>query len=418
MKTIICALYIGCIINLGYSQEWHKYPKNDLGFTYTLTQSDYGFGRHFRINPYDNSLWVATNYNIQTIDTNGVYKSFRFSNTPVIHLPSQFISFDFLPNKVFIHDEYYGIYLYENDVFSMLYNTTPNLCYGLTTHGDSLYILKENAPVVKWAENSFSDLFSTGSNYPRKLIIKNNWFWFSRGIGSSGLYLYEQNGVQTAYDQSLIMDYLNYDFKFSPYNDTLYVAGSKGLSMLHNFTFFDSIAPDNTTNMPSGSILDFEFDTNDNIWALFGSDAETATSIAHYDQVTKNWDYYYDANNTNLNFDTYCSIELDDKGNVWMVNEQYIHVLNLSTIPTWLSIKEKEFTTTLSVYPNPSKELININSEESFSEIYITDQMGKKLKTFNPHEKSISVIHFPNGCYFLEIITDKGEKHTVKLLLE
>ncbi|NGF77392.1 T9SS type A sorting domain-containing protein [Fluviicola sp. SGL-29] len=416
MKTLLTVLIVFCAMTT-QAQEWRKYHRNDLELNYTLIVQDYGTGgRHFRINPYDNSLWMTTTTTIQTLNIlDGSSKYFRPDNTPVLQTPTQLTTFEFIGEKVFIMDRGQGVYLYENETLSSMYSTS-GLYNGITTDENRLYLTRENQPIVKWENGSFQYLFN--SYYIHRIVVKNDFFWLTYDFGGASLYLYDMSGNIVNYDNSLRMDNGNYDHKFSPYKDTLYVAGNKGLSLLHNLAFFDSIAPDNTTNMPPGVILDFEFDADDNIWALFGSDAQTPTSIAHYNQVAKNWDAYYDATNANLNFDTYCSIELDNLGNVWMVNYNYIHVLELNTLPAWLSVKQPKLEAMISVYPNPAKETVSIETEALLSEMYLTDQLGKRTRTFNPAEKQFSVAELPSGMYFVEFVTEKGEKSTVKLVKE
>ena len=400
----------------GFAQEWQRHHRNDLGLSYSLTSRDYT-GRHFRINPYDNSLWMTTQSTAQTISTDGTTKFFRFNNTPVLAASSyRLMSFEFLPGKVFILSEYGNIYLYENETFSSMY-TASGLFNGLATDGDTLYILRDNNPLVKWTNENLYYLFNSGN--ARVMIVKNNLFWASEGFYNVGsVTLYSEDGNYTSYhpSSSAIMDHGNYDFKFSPNSDTLYVSGNKGLSLLHNQVFFDSIAPDNTTNMPPGIIIEFEFDADDNIWALFGSNPETPTSIAHYDQASKTWDAYYDATNSDLNFDTYCSIEMDTEGNLWMVNQHYIHVLGLGTLPGWVSVKQTSFKQTVSVYPNPATEKFYIETDAVISELYLTDQLGKRIRTLDPKENEFSVEQLSTGMYFVEIINEANEKSTVKLM--
>ena len=312
-------------------------------------------------------------------------------------------------------DESYGVFIYENGIWENPHNPV-SFSNGMARDKDTIYIIQNNDPLLKWTSENFSYSFNAGTR--KRIVAKNNTFWLGNNLGSLGLYMRDEMGNPITYDTSLRMDNGNFDFKFSPHHDTLYVAGNKGLSLLHNLAFFDSIAPDNTTNMPPGVILDFEFDADDNIWALFGSDAQTPTSIAHYNQVAKNWDAYYDATNANLNFDTYCSIELDNLGNVWMVNYNYIHVLELNTLPAWLSAKQPKLEAMISVYPNPAKETASIETEALLSEMYLTDQLGKRIRTFNPAEKQFSVAELPSGMYFVEFVTEKGEKSTVKLVKE
>jgi hypothetical protein len=415
MKTIIFFL-ITCITTV-HAQEWKKYRGSDLGLPYmTLTFTDYSTGgRHFRINPYDNSLWMAMPSTIQILKSDGTTNYIRQSNFPILIHPYTLTSFEFRPDKVFILDQEDGIYVYENEVLSALYSS-PGSFNSITSHSDTLYIVHNQNPLVKWINGAQEHLFNTGT--ASRIIVKNNHFWLSSSFGSTGLFLFDELGNYSWFNtnNSLMMDYGNYDYKFSPHNDTLYVAGDKGLSLLHNLTFFDSIAPDNTTNMPAGVILDFEFDADDNIWALFGSNAQTPTSIAHYDQPSKTWDAYYDANNADLNFETYGSIELDTAGNLWMVNQNYIHVLELGELPVWLSAKQPSFQQTVSVFPNPVTDVFHVETDATVSEIYLTDQLGKRIKTFRATEKAYSMEGLPAGIYFVEIINEANEKSTVKLI--
>ena len=417
MKTIITVLIVFCALTT-HAQEWRKYHKNDFDLPYLLVRPDYLVsGRHFRINPYDNSLWMGNDFTIQTISNQGEVAYFNMTNDPVFQSTAEWVTFEFSANQVFALDESYGLFIYENDTWTNPYNPAE-FSPGMSRDGDSLYILRENQSFIRWVNATIQPLYN--SSTLKRILAKNNQFWMGYGLETPSLGFYSETGGFNWYnpDNTLIMDYGNYDFKFSPHHDTLYVAGNKGLSMLYNLAFFDSIAPDNTTNMPPGVILDFEFDANDNIWALFGSDVQTPTSIAHYNQITKNWDAYYDANNANLNFDTYCSIELDNLGNLWMVNQAYIHVLELSTLPAWLSVKQPKLEARVSIYPNPAKETVSIETDALLSEIYLTDQLGKRIRTFNPTEKQLSVAELPAGMYFVELVTEKGEKTTVKLVKE
>ena len=413
MKKMIIFLLILCMNEVS-AQEWRKFHRNNWGTTYQLVDNDdVVTGRHFRINPYDNSLWMATQSRVQTISSDGSYSLFYVINTPAFQSPFQFATFDFAPGKVFILDLYQGVYLYENDNISMMYSSS-GIYNGLTIDEDTLYVLRNNNPMAKLVNGTTQYLFNAGTS--KRIIARNNFFWISGGIGIySGIALYDINGIHSSYT-NILMDNGNFDFKFSPHHDTLYVAGNKGLSLLHNFTFFDSIAPDNTTDMPSGVILDFEFDASDNIWALFGTDAQTPTSIAHYDQQSKSWDMYYDAGNSDLNFSSNCSIEMDNLGNLWMVNQNYIHVLELGTLPVWLSSKQPEHQPVITVYPNPTTELFQVDTDVHILEIYLTDQLGKRIKTLDPTQKEFSVAELSSGIYFVELTGEGGTKSTVKLI--
>ena len=172
MKTIITFFIIFCTLTV-QAQEWRKYHLSDLGFSSTLIWEDYGTGRHFRINPYDNSLWMARRYTIQTLSMDGTSTYFNLFNTPLFQSSSEWTTFEFLPGKVYALDEYYGLFIYENDTWSNSYATsvfTP----GITIDRDSLYILRKNQSFVKWFNGSSEILYNSGT--ARRIVAKNNRF--------------------------------------------------------------------------------------------------------------------------------------------------------------------------------------------------------------------------------------------------
>ena len=53
--------------------------------------------------------------------------------------------------------------------------------------------------------------------------------------------------------------------------------------------------------MPDGSIAEFEFDSQVNIWAVFSVDFSPSTDVrclTHYKQTTKTWDQIYNSTNS------------------------------------------------------------------------------------------------------------------------
>ncbi|WNH11961.1 T9SS type A sorting domain-containing protein [Thalassobellus suaedae] len=59
----------------------------------------------------------------------------------------------------------------------------------------------------------------------------------------------------------------------------------------------------------------------------------------------------------------------------------------------------------VSVYPNPTKDLITISTQSSYKSISVYDLTGKTVKTFG-ETKLLNVSEFSNGMYFLK--TDTG----------
>jgi len=66
----------------------------------------------------------------------------------------------------------------------------------------------------------------------------------------------------------------------------------------------------------------------------------------------------------------------------------------------------------ISIYPNPVKDILHINSPETeIKRITLIDLMGKVILTedVNNIEKVISIQHFPQNTYILKIETSEGE---------
>ena len=72
-------------------------------------------------------------------------------------------------------------------------------------------------------------------------------------------------------------------------------------------------------------------------------------------------------------------------------------------------------TTTVSIYPNPVKELLFIESKENISNITVFDLHGKKLKTINAQSK-INLGGLQSGVYFISITSENGSIWTEKIV--
>ena len=62
----------------------------------------------------------------------------------------------------------------------------------------------------------------------------------------------------------------------------------------------------------------------------------------------------------------------------------------------------------VSVFPNPSTGVFNIQSEEKVIELKLTDLSGKTLNVKHNDFESIDLTNFQNGIYILVISTEKG----------
>ncbi|MCF6130963.1 T9SS type A sorting domain-containing protein [Flavobacterium wongokense] len=76
-------------------------------------------------------------------------------------------------------------------------------------------------------------------------------------------------------------------------------------------------------------------------------------------------------------------------------------IVNLSTL-------ENDFSASVLVYPNPTKNTLNISNQNNtaWNSITIFDQSGRKLKSITAAETSIDVSEFASGNYILKIKFD------------
>jgi hypothetical protein len=72
-------------------------------------------------------------------------------------------------------------------------------------------------------------------------------------------------------------------------------------------------------------------------------------------------------------------------------------------------------------YPNPSAGILyplNPSALAQVSEMYITDMLGKKLKTFNPNSTELSINELPAGIYIVHLKTHHMQHFTQKIIKE
>src|SRR6218665_3239434 len=205
---------------------------------------------------------------------------------------------------------------------------------------------------------------------------------------------------------------------FYPQTDSLFVANDAGFAIADGDTFIDSICATNCTNMPTGIILEFEFDANNNIWALIGESNYDKTALAHYNVNTKVWDQYYDENNSPILFGgNKVSIEMDNLGNLWVVDNWFLHVLDEGNAPQWVDMEEYHSPLSVRIFPNPSNELVSINFEGQQAKLMIYDAQGKVIRSSTVLAgEQFSIAEFENGVYFFEITNEEGKavKRAVK----
>ncbi|MCX7549861.1 T9SS type A sorting domain-containing protein, partial [Xanthomarina sp. F2636L] len=72
--------------------------------------------------------------------------------------------------------------------------------------------------------------------------------------------------------------------------------------------------------------------------------------------------------------------------------------------------------TSISVYPNPTSDYINISTSYQIQQVEVFDILGKKVKVVS-NSNQIAVTNLQAGIYIVKVFTDKG-KITKKIVIE
>lgn len=84
------------------------------------------------------------------------------------------------------------------------------------------------------------------------------------------------------------------------------------------------------------------------------------------------------------------------------------------TIEETMAVSDAEFADLITIYPNPTDNLVKISNQtnEVIKKIMLTDLSGKQVQEFNinngKNENTISVRHLPSGTYILSIVSDRN----------
>lgn len=87
--------------------------------------------------------------------------------------------------------------------------------------------------------------------------------------------------------------------------------------------------------------------------------------------------------------------------------------------PLYTGLENNEFENEVSVYPNPAKERLYINTSLPIKELTICNLLGQEIQKYNMTEttSSINISGLNEGVYFVKIYTEKVV-HTTKIIVE
>lgn len=82
------------------------------------------------------------------------------------------------------------------------------------------------------------------------------------------------------------------------------------------------------------------------------------------------------------------------------------------------SLSENPDEEVISIFPNPSKDVLSIVYEKEIAEVRIYDASSKLLHSLTHSSGIIEVSHLNSGLYIIELISENGEKITSKFMKE
>jgi hypothetical protein len=391
--------------SFGFGQTWKTILASDYHSPNSFVQQAAGFeqfNKQFFVNPYDNSIWFGFKSEVHGFDSFGNYVHNNNFNVPTFQQQSIFLDFAATPNYVVALDRYFGIHKFEGGTWSLLSTVTEGI--DISSDQDTIFVARSSAEFLKLS-NGNSSLGSVSSL--KRIKSKNGNLWGSTSTNSF-VSLF-QNGNLNFYspDTCALLDWTNYDMKFSKTSDSIYIAGASGISVAINGIFTDSITPANTIGMPSSSVFEIEVDSQNNIWAVFGSAYNQISHVGYLNRSTGIWTKIYDATNSPVNFDFCVSIELDSADNLYVLDTD-LRVLEINTLPSWLGLKDNEKTSTLNLFPNPASSTFTISGIPASilgEKVSLTDLSGKIVMEFilNEPKQKIEVSQLRKGIYLLQI---------------
>ena len=391
------------------AQSWNSYA----------TQANWGFytvGKtQFKIDPYRNDLWIAhwqftpTHcFHLATGERDSVYSETLCNDECTKDLA-------FTSTNRYIMYEFTGLYDINAD-YSVTNELNLSFVDRISSNEDTVYIISEtNSNYYKFTENQ-TQLMNNGFD---RIVAKGPWFYPSFSLNSS-LSKYTGGGF-TGYElfTSVDSDYtcgLFNDIKFSPHSDSLYVSCASGINIAYAYDFIYNINPSNTVNMPTANVLEFEFDKENNIWALFADGNNSPYAFAKLEGNT--WTNYFDATNCPVDFSKYKGFEIDTNGVIWVLERNFLHTLSFGNNPVWLNTIEQD-KNAFSIYPNPVNDHFSISIDtKNTVEVQLSTLSGALVKTaLAKSDEPISIDELPKGCYLVKVKYD-GREYMEKVIKE
>lgn len=386
LKRLIGTFSLFLLPFFAAAQEWKTIHAAD----------NHGFEpiNQFAVNPYTNQLWFARGTAAAVIEPNGEVIKFGEAELGTLFHSSE-LRFGFTPSNLFFSKRLVGLHLFNNYIQQWIYFDEEIMT--LRSDGDTLF-MRRSGPKLKYTHNfSVDEFFFPGLDW----ISKNGYSYIN---GGQYAYVISNSTLQYLFNDNYYLSFPTNTFQFQNYTDTIYLGFKTGISKAYDGVCFDTITPHNTINMPSGIVMEIEFDKNDDLWVAFGDADDNFFALARLDGNT--WVDRYDATNSPIDFSRFHGFEFDTLGNLWVASQSMLHTLLTPNSPGWLSTIENNIATSVSIYPNPATEILYFDFPENHpvnAQIYSAN--GKLITDEVVVQKNmpLTIGFLSKGVYFIRV---------------
>lgn len=274
---------------------------------------------------------------------------------------------------------------YYTTICNSFYNSALNNTFNLTKVKGSTNVFRIQFQILSPYLMTFQNLEEDDSkNVFLSIAVENIYNNYSY---EKWLIKLDSNGVSDNIKHLVVQHPAASSSYSSQFADTI-------TQLQHHFgnNFFYSLKPNFSASDPLTII---KMDTT------IGSYCSPSASIS----ITSSSSNYFTNNSTTVT--SVSSVTLSPVASTVTSVSNFSVIIN-SCLPLWT--KEFELNHSISIFPNPTTNKLNIHHSENFSiiESSIFDITGK-LVAFNNHQAIIDVSKLNSGIYFIKVITDKGE---------
>ena len=98
----------------------------------------------------------------------------------------------------------------------------------------------------------------------------------------------------------------------------------------------------------------------------------------------------------------YCSANINLSG------DQGVNAKTVIVSQTFILATGEAKTVFTTLYPNPTSDILNIETDQKISKIEVYDVSGKLAISTNGKDKKVTVSNLNNGMYFIKLYTENG----------